>query len=372
MHSHTLGIVTVGETQKDPEMDRKIAEEIAALKLRQEDGISSIFTKLYISRLKNLQSAFAREVVRQTDALMEPYSANTENPAYLAFEDYTDELRDSFEENVPCIQTPDGRLQEYACRSLRDLVIKDGKVCSRSAGQLKHTKRTRKSRKYKALPSCPRKKIYKSFENYAEKSGYTPCDDQPGRYGYYTNPDAMWDWFVLGGRWPTTFLVKDDCTEYAVGENNHWGKDNSLPVPAGYRWVSAARKKDIQWDQIRKWRTAQITERFHAMEAAFAKGVIPPESDLRLREDGIYGFDGCVYSAGETLETYLAKYDYPDTCKYPVSFSDIVTCDGWESEEYRYSGRKNAPEVDSFQRTIDSLIDDCDDDDVIVSIDYHI
>ena len=63
----------------------------------------------------------------------------------------------------------------------------------------------------------------------------------------------MWDWYQIGGRWPVTFLVKADCTEYSFGERSWGNYSKKYPAPEGYMWVSAARKKDICWDVMRSW-----------------------------------------------------------------------------------------------------------------------
>ncbi len=372
MHFRTLGIIYIPEVADDPVMDAKVAQDLAQLEAKADDSIGSIFMNIRIRQLRNLGTEFSRQVAYQTDALMEPYYQNCENPKYLVFEDYTAEVKQEFEESVDCIRRPDGRIFEAnGYRHCEGLTIKNGEVYSRRAGPLKHTKKTRKSRKYKAMLVYPRKKIYKDLADYAVNYlGYV-FNEEKQAYGYLCNPNGMWDWYVIGGRWPRTFLVKEDCKEYAVGEHDY-GCDGTANVPKGYRWVSAARKKDIQWDVMRQWTTEQLTKQFYAMESAFALGQELPDRWYSLRADGYYSLDGCAYLAGDTLEAHLAKHDIPKEWQYPVSFCDIVTPDGWEGEYQEFKKTNSLDGVKELLRRItDETIDDCDDDDVLVSIDYH-
>ncbi len=373
MHFRTLGVIYVPEMEDDPVVDQQIAQEIEDMEKIPVNGLVSIIRNIRIKELKNKRDAFSRQVSYEIDSLMEPYDQNTENPAYLVFEDHTEELKQDFEASADCIRLPDGRIMEatdyHYCRGL---IIKDGAVYAKKAGPLKHIKKTRKSRKYKALPAYPRKKVYKDFKDYAENwRGYDFDEDHQG-YGYNCNPDGMWDWFVIGGRWPTTFLVKDDCKECSLGEHDYQDPEDAATAPEGYRWVSAARKKDIQWDMMRQWHTEQITKQFLAMQTAFDTGSELSDHWFRRCADGFYSFDGCAYLAGDTLEQHLAKHDIPADWKYPVSFADIVTEDGWEGEFKEFRKSKTLEGIEEMLRRVtDETIDNCDDDAVLVSIDYH-
>lgn len=61
-----------------------------------------------------------------------------------------------------------------------------------------------------------RKKEYKTIEVFArEYFGYSVSD---GKYGYIRNPNAKWDWYVLGGRWVNTLKLKMDNFGYGIIE----------------------------------------------------------------------------------------------------------------------------------------------------------
>ena len=54
------------------------------------------------------------------------------------------------------------------------------------------------------------KAIYPTFEEYMEDwCGYEERDPETGKYGYWHNPKAKWDWHELGGRWTGFFKLKE-------------------------------------------------------------------------------------------------------------------------------------------------------------------
>lgn len=55
----------------------------------------------------------------------------------------------------------------------------------------------------------PMNEIYATFEEFAKGwHGREEPDEKTGRYGYWENPNAKWDWFELGGRWTGYFKLK--------------------------------------------------------------------------------------------------------------------------------------------------------------------
>ena len=246
----------------------------------------------------------------------------------------------------------------------------DGKVCQRNAGPVKHTKRTRKCRKMKALLKQPMSRIYRDFHMFAtEGCGYT-YDKEHNGYGSYYNPNAMWDWYEIGGRWPTTFLVKEDCKCYAPGERSWGNESEEYPAPEGYIWASAARKKDIEWEAMVQWDIQKATEAFHQYEQAFAARDISAIPYCNLTEKGIAYFGEPVYFKDDTLEKYLERCHLRDNRKYPITFADLI-CDGdWQSSYTIEKEQADAPSH-TWENATDQFIDGLSDDDVLVSVDYH-
>ena len=374
MHFLTLAILEIPEVREDKELDKQIVEALKELELQKQIETKNFMLDFTIGRFQNLQSSFSRAVNDGVSELMYPYCESLEDPEYLEFEDRTEKLREEYESVVDCIKLPQGTIvEQYGDPLWGRFVVRDGKVFQRDAGSLHHEKRTKKAKRMVALPNYPRKKLYKSFEKYAEERCGFSFDEKHQGYGYYYNPNAIWDWYSIGGRWPEMFLVKDDCTEYSIGERSWCNSDRKSEAPEGYRWVCAARKKDIAWDAMRDWRNQKAAERFHKLEQMFLAGKTDPDFHGEIVPDGVMHWGELVYRKGSTLEEYLEGYGIPGSWKYPVGSHDIVDEGQWLSVEdsVQDPGTGSYAPVD-WRSCIDGYIDDMDEDMVLVSVDYHI
>lgn len=375
MHFRSLLTVYIPDVQQEPEWENDISEKIKIAEDLPGSKIAhNVMRKILIEEMCNVSTAFGRElnpVIRDT---MERFNCGTEDKRFLEFEDHTEEYLRDYNDITTCIKLPDGRIVEEYSKPLWDkFIVKDGRVYQKYAGPLHHPKRTKKAKKMKALLDYPRRKLYKSFEDYVDQECYGSFNEETGKYGEWYNPDGVFDWYSIGGRWPDMFLVKTDCTEYSFGERGLFTKD-SYPAPDGYMWVACARKKDIQWDVMRRWRTDRATERFHQLEAMFHSGE-KDETVHAITEEGIMAWGEIVYHKGQTLEDYLNIYGIPASWKYPISVHDIFQDDhvlsksGYDEFD---SETKKWKTTDAWRRTIDEFIDDADDDDIFIGIDYHI
>ena len=90
--------------------------------------------------------------------------------------------------------------------------------------------------------------------------------EKESAFGYYTNPNGIWDWYEIGGRWPYLLLVKDTCREYFSGQISWTWRDETVEPPRGYRWTSGARMRDIEWQAMWAWHRARQEERFGELE----------------------------------------------------------------------------------------------------------
>lgn len=355
MHFLTLAAVKISRIPEDKELDNQIAEALKELELQRQIETKNFMLDFAIGRCHNLQSSFSRAVNDSVSELMYPYCASLEDPEYLEFDNRTEKLREEYESVVDCIKLPQGTIvEQYGDPLWGRFVVRDGKVFQRDAGPLHHEKRTKKAKRMVALPNYPRKKLYKSFEKYAEDRCGFSFDEKHQGYGYYYNPNAMRDW-------------------YSIGERSWCNSDRKEESPDGYVWVCAARKKDIAWEEMRDWRNQKAKERFYKLEQMFLAGKTDSDFHGEIVPDGVMRWGRYVYRKGSTLEEYLEEYGIPSSWKYPVGTHDIVDADQWLSKEDSVLDSESgsyAP-VD-WRSCIDGYIDDMDEDTVLVSVDYHI
>lgn len=113
----------------------------------------------------------------------------------------------------------------------------------------------------------PVQEFYENIEEYAERyHGYERNGDQFGRY---TNPNAKWDWWVVGGRWRGFLKVKEGA-DAIVGEPGVFGNE----AQEGYADVLF--KRDIDLDGMRQDAAREANERYDKFEQAVAGYEKPP------------------------------------------------------------------------------------------------
>lgn len=372
MHFLTLVTVEIPKTNPEPEIDERIQDEIKSLK--ETKSKSNFMTEIYIEKLNSMSNAFGRCVDSEICSILEPYAEQTDNLDYLEFEDHTDELRDEYEnDTVDCIKLPEGKIVSIENRRVWDKFIigDDGLVYQKYFGPLKHQKRSKRAKKMTAYKDYPYKKLYKTFDEFAQKERYFDYNEDYGGYGYVYNPNAFYDWYQVGGRWPFVFLVKDSCAEYSVGEQS-WGIHDQPPAPEGYRWACAARKKDIQWKAMYEFEKENATKRFHILEKAFSEKKLPEGYFGKFTDDGIAGFGDMVYKNGETVQQYLSRHRIIRTYKYP-SFAYAYLDNNGEYFDKDYIGLSDSRKRDRvWQRMMNRFIGSLSDDTVLVGVDCHI
>lgn len=156
--------------------------------------------------------------IGDVDELLGSFCEDADHPSVeTEFVDMEDEYRNAYEtEYTERIKTADG---EY-------LSPWDDKICGKWTGAPSE----------KELPegyqqlNVPFKELYASFEQYMEEYVEMGKDEDTGRYGYYTNPDAKWDWYQIGGRWQGILKLKPGKT----GNNGEKSFMDHTPYKEGF------------------------------------------------------------------------------------------------------------------------------------------
>lgn len=178
MHYVTFVAVDIGDYPIYKDTDERIKAEIAKLLKNKKDSTQKdVFAECRLSELKSLTNSFARAVNSAVEYRLEPYCECTEDEEYLEFIDETEDARKQYESGVDCIKLPDGKIVMAYTLSDR-FCIKDGLVYQKKFGQLKQDKRSKKAKRMIALSNYPFKKLYKSFEEFAEQYRGMPYDIQ--------------------------------------------------------------------------------------------------------------------------------------------------------------------------------------------------
>lgn len=375
MHYLTLITAEIPHLEEDEYTNNAIKEQIALLENdpKSDNHTSNLMNQYLISQYKSKINTFARAVDTAAEDILEQYDVDFDDPDYLEFWDKTEEIVAAYGKTVDCIRLPEGRVvcaDDYRLR--HQFVIKDGIVYEQNVGPLHHDKRTKRAKRMKPLPNYPVSSLYQSLSEFADKWYGVRYYEKENGYGYYYNPDAFYDWYNIGGRWPDLFLVKDDCTEYSIGEYSWAFYGEEFPAPEGYKWVCAARKKDIDWQAIKDWHLKRAISRFESLEKLFLTGERDENIRGEVTEEGIMFYNRLLYSKGETVEEYLKRHNQIPTSHYPVCFYGFLGEDGWHTEADIILGpNKNPDDVSLWKERLDNFLDSIPDDTVLIGVDCH-
>lgn len=367
-----------------PEVEENLEEtahhkaQIAEAKeaLAQSRGGNSFALRLILNQLQSKVNPLDRAADCEIGELMAPFCENTEDPEYLEFIDQTDDLkRDYDRDTIDCIQLPDGTIvPEYDYRLCEKYRIKDGKVYQVKAGQLGHEKRTKKAKKMHALTNYTVKRFYLSLERYAEEHCSYTYDRECNAYGYYSNPNAYWDWYSIGGRWPFQFLV-EETAERITGERSWDDEDTECKAPEGYVWVCGARKKDIAWELMKECELQNARKTYALLVHAFNSGEVPKDCPWwRITEDGVFSFLTQLYFKGESEEEYLRRNGLAAEQRMLPGAYSFIRDGEWNAKgDMGWWGiSSNDKEPKTWRQMMADYIDSIPDDHFIVGIDCHI
>ena len=368
MHFLTLTAVQIPDVEEDLAKNSIVEEQKKKLQeAAKENGGETAFQSVFLQRLDQLSTTFSRAVDEAVAEQMEPFYFSTDDPRYLEFVDQTEELKQEYEGTIDCIKLPQGKIvpARYGFYQNR-FEIQNGKVFQRKAGPARQPRRTKRMQVYQNYPF---QKLYRDFRQFAEEWAYADWHEEQQGYGFYTNSCAQWDYYSIGGRWPCQLLVKDTCTEYVPSEFEPGDSDSDMRPPKGYRWVSAARMKDIQWDTIREYRRGLLTKQYSKLKEIFQTGNLPQNFYGKCVEDGIQFGGKLVFRKDETLEEYLIRMDWSRTRKYPMPACNFLDLDeNWEGESV--FGWNSCSQ--DWEDALDAFLSALSPEDVLVVVDCHI
>ena len=372
MHYLTIIAINVPQVKENEAENKQVKEIIELMKANKPDDKDYLFD-IRLEELEETQTTFARTVSDLAYEFMEPFAQDSEK--YQEFCDITEELKDVYMNGKGhFIKTPDGKImEEYQGIGDHRFTIKNGQVYERigKCWNDRDLKRTKLAKKMKALTGYPFKKAYKTFELFAIEGRGETYYEEEGGYGYYYNPNTCFDWCVIGGRWPNTFLVKEDCQEVYICAEQRRGKNNA---PSGYKWVAAARMKDIEWELMKRLEKENQTKSYYIFVESFAKGEVPPNTYYKLTENGFCGFSDMVYVKDETLESFLYRHGVSDELQYPaICYAYIHDGEYHERWEFSRPERKGYDKaMINWQKKVDAYLLGLYLDDVLVAMDIHI
>jgi hypothetical protein len=124
-----------------------------------------------------------------------------------------------------------------------------------------------------------------------EDSGYEQLPET-GKWGYWHNPNAKWDWYEVGGRWTGYLPLKDGYTGIV-------GQPGLMTDPAEEGYADSVPLKAVDFDRAKADKRKQANELFDTWEAATEKHGFP-RSFAQVKSD-------CGNDIDKARETYHAQ-----------------------------------------------------------------
>lgn len=318
----------------------------------------------------------ALEGLYDLEDLMEPYEEQTENPAYLEFVNVEQEYRDRYQNELQDIIILPGGKKCFPWDSefSRKFILKDGSVYQKDFGPLHHAKRSKAAKKHRMI-QIPLKKHYCSFEEFMNKfAGYDYIEEKQA-FGFYHNPNAKWDWYVVGGRWPYPFLVRADVLIQIRPEPSSFGLPNPPAAPDGYRWVAGAQKMFIEWDLMKEIAVNMAVSEYNLLREHYINRTVPEEFFVSLTDEGIAGFNCMLFYKDESLSDYLKRYHLAPEDRYcPDTYAFLDQHGEWYAKgKMGWFGVSADDKLeDDWYALKLKLLDNVPDTHVLVSVDCHI
>lgn len=281
---------------------------------------------------------------KDVDELLLPYMENccsTPPKKYLEFFDEEDEWMEEYlSDSVDMAKMPDGRL----------LYTWDEEF--RKEGRFGYGTGTHKVPADTPVVKVPFKEKYASFEEFmADWHGMKKRDSEKGRYGYWQNPNARWDWYQIGGR----FRGMIRATEGELGGPSWCNED--VEVPAGC--FDIAKIKDIDF--------APDQEIYDRAIAQWEYNVEGKEGDENLK---------WRYSTDYMINRYKDKKAYAEVMA-TQHWHAVVTPDGeWHEVGkmgwWGISSETGEELIDWARHFKERFIDPCDPEWTLTVVDCHI
>ena len=318
----------------------------------------------------------ANEIESCLHRILAPYDEQTEEAAYREFEDRTEEAKADYEtDTMRVIRYPDGTIRSIYDRVFTDefYIFEDAIYQYGPEKSKKDKLQTEASKALELVNDYPVKSWYASFDAYCEEHrGYVQNGE--GMWGYTHNPNSKWDWWQIGGRFSRNFLVKEDLEDCITSYDRN--SDEPDGAPEGYKYVDAARKKDICWDLMKQLTVESVEKGYQKCVAAFASNDLTGFGPLtKIVEDGIASWGSMIYLKGETLDEYKARKGATDTDQYMISsFAAIDRNGDWlGSGDMGWFGiSTNDKEERAWNNELQTLMNEAQDDDFLVVVDCHI
>ncbi len=306
-------------------------------------------------------------------AQLAPYAEEGFDKKYASFED-----------------TEEESLSEYKNSKVDLVVLKDGSIYGKYDDRFSEYNHERFERIYTYPEGTEFREgnfceLYPTFELFMKEwRGSESRDEETGRYGYWYNPSAKWDWYVVGGRWTGYFKPKDGTT----GELGESGSFRNTPENG---WVDIIKLQDIDIEHMRDLAAKKANKTYDSLEEITKGRPLPSWEEIKERNGNNinaareeYGslqvvkdlHDANFFVFGGLYETFGPNREaYVERCKNSTMVPHAVVKDGkwYQVGEMGWFGSSTSEMTeDEWNKQFWEMINNLDPETTLTLVDCHI
>lgn len=229
----------------------------------------------------------------------------------------------------------------------------------------------------------PLNQVYPTFAQYM-KDWHGEDLNKDGRVVRHTNPNAKWDWWVIGGRWTGFFTLKPGTT----GEQ---GKPGLMTPSAGARCCDSTIKKNIDFASMRMTKQLEAQAAWESVNSIITKSEVFRTWDEVTEKKNYGGEQREIYNSqpevqafrsinnlpwDDKVEDYLIpKEEYVQKYVDTTAVTFAVVKDGQWYEKGKmgwWANVSDAKEQGEWNKEFWSLIDSLPEDTLLTVVDCHI
>ena len=285
--------------------------------------------------------------------------------------------------------TTDEDLERYNTGTIRKVIMPDGIMLDTWDESFKVE--NNKGWKEEKIPpeleqrDVPFKELYLTFESFMKNYNQQEPNEN-GKYGYYYNPNAKWDWYSMGGRWSGFFKLKDG-SKPILGRPGVFNNDPE-DFGEGIR-ADQALKGDIDFDGMRKEYTKTQLEHYDEFHKILNGREFPIWDEVfkrygkeKMKEARDEYWSNPVIKDLQTanfhfdFEVFLVPREEYESMSYHSSvttYSILMNGTWYEKGQMGWWGMAaNEKSQDNWNMEFSNLIDSLPDDTLLTIVDCHI
>ena len=300
-----------------------------------------------------IEGASTEEEARdKIESMMAPFQENNMGDCpkeYLEFHDQEDDFLEQYNtKGTERVVLADGTIDDFPFSEKYHSAMYTAALKNDPIRLRIETLAIEKSGQAKTYPEgseireIPFTEIYPTFEEFvSDYEGKESRDEEKGRYGYWENPEARWDWYQVGGRW-SGLLRTTEGQEVDVAQKKN----------LDFGWADTqAREKCLEfWREFQEIVATGVVAREQAMEytpfygvrsTAYELGLVTVKSSKEITEEektharhwsefeGRRGDDlwDIYHMTDLTEETALDRFY---SFFYPFRTYALLDSDGWQ------------------------------------------